>query len=44
MDPVCILDTPKSFEAASAALQEAVLDQGIGVLAVHDRGNTLGFP
>jgi uncharacterized protein (DUF302 family) len=41
MDPFFILDTPKSFEAASAALQEAVLNHGFGVLAVHDLGNTL---
>jgi uncharacterized protein (DUF302 family) len=41
MDPFFILDTPKSFEEASAALQEAVVDQGFGVLAVHDLGNTL---
>jgi len=41
MDPFLILDTPKSFEAASAALQAAVLEQGFGVLAVHDLGNTL---
>lgn len=41
MDSFFILDTPKSFEQASAALQEAVLDQGFGVLAVHDLGHTL---
>ncbi len=41
MDPFFILDTPKSFEEASAALQAAVLDQGFGVLAVHDLGQTL---
>jgi uncharacterized protein (DUF302 family) len=41
MDPFFILDTPKSFEEASAALQEAVVNQGFGVLAVHDLGNTL---
>ena len=41
MDPFFILDTPKSFEEASAALQKAVLDQGFGVLAVHDLGHTL---
>ncbi|MDM7952749.1 MAG: DUF302 domain-containing protein [Cyanobium sp. CZS 25K] len=41
MDPFLILDTPKSFEAASAALQAAVLEQGFGVLAVHDLGDTL---
>ena len=41
MDPFFILDTPKSFEEASAALQKAVVDQGFGVLAVHDLGDTL---
>ena len=41
MDPFFILDTPKSFEEASSALQEAVVDQGFGVLAVHDLGHTL---
>jgi uncharacterized protein (DUF302 family) len=41
MDPFFILDTPKSFEEASAALQEAVVGQGFGVLAVHDLGHTL---
>jgi len=41
MTPFFILDTPKSFEAASAALQEAVVGHGFGVLAVHDLGQTL---
>jgi hypothetical protein len=41
MDPFFILDTPKSFEQASAALQEAVIGKGFGVLAVHDLGHTL---
>jgi uncharacterized protein (DUF302 family) len=41
LDPFFILDTPKSFEEASAALQEAVVEQGFGVLAVHDLGHTL---
>lgn len=41
MDPFFIVDTSKSFEAASTALQEAVLNHGFGVLAVHDLGNTL---
>ncbi len=41
MDPFFIRDTPKSFEEASSALQEAVVNQGFGVLAVHDLGNTL---
>ena len=41
MDPFFILDTPKSFEEASVALQEAVAEHGFGVLAVHDLGNTL---
>ena len=41
MDPFFILDTPKSFEEASASLQEAVVGQGFGVLAVHDLGQTL---
>jgi uncharacterized protein (DUF302 family) len=41
MDPLFILDTPKSFEEASAALQVAVVDQGFGVLAMHDLGNSL---
>jgi uncharacterized protein (DUF302 family) len=41
MDPLFILVTPKCFKAASAALQEAVVDHGFGVLAVHDLGHTL---
>jgi uncharacterized protein (DUF302 family) len=41
MDPFFILDTPKSFKEASAALQEAVVAEGFGVLAVHDLGQTL---
>ena len=41
MNPFFILDTPKSFEEASAALQEAVVGQGFGVLVVIDLGHTL---
>jgi uncharacterized protein (DUF302 family) len=41
MDPFFILDTTKSFEEASAALQASVVDHGFGVLAVHDLGHTL---
>ena len=41
MDTFFILDTPKSFEEASAALQKAVVGHGFGVLAVHDLGHTL---
>ena len=41
MDPFFILDTPKSFEEASASLQVAVVGQGFGVLAAHDLGHTL---
>jgi uncharacterized protein (DUF302 family) len=41
MDPFFIRDTPKSFEDANSALQEAVVDKGFGVLAVHDLGHTL---
>lgn len=41
MDPFFITDTPKTFEETSAALQEAVVNHGFGVLAVHDLGNTL---
>ena len=40
MDSLFILDTPKFFEAASAALQKAV-DYNFGVLAVHDLGHKL---
>jgi hypothetical protein len=41
MDPFFILDTPKSFGEANAALHEAVVGKGFGVLAVHDLGQTL---
>ena len=41
MDPFFILDMPKSFEEACSAIQKAVVDQGFGVLAVHDLGLTL---
>jgi len=41
MDPFFILNTPKSFEEASVALQEAAAEHGFGVLAVHDLGKTL---
>jgi len=41
MDPFFILDPPKTFEQASAALQEAAVGEGFGVLAVHDLGHTL---
>lgn len=35
------VDTPKSFEQASADLDAAVKRHGFGVLHVHDIGNTL---
>lgn len=44
MDPLFILDTPKSFQAASAAPMETVVEQGFGVLAVRDLGHTMGSP
>jgi len=37
-----ILDTPKSLREASAARKETVVEQGFGVLAVHDLGHTMG--
>jgi len=37
-----ILDTPKSLPAARAAPMETVMEQGFGVLAVHDLGHTMG--
>ena len=37
-----ILDTPKSLRAARAAPMETVVEQGFGVLAVHDLGHTMG--
>ena len=36
-----IVDTPKSFEQASADLEAAVKRHQFGVLHVHDLGNTL---
>ena len=36
-----ILDTPKSLRAASADRKETVVEQGFGVLAVHDLGHTM---
>ncbi len=36
-----IVETPKSFEQASADLDAAVKRNGFGVLHVHDLGNTL---
>jgi uncharacterized protein (DUF302 family) len=36
-----IVDTPKPFEQAAAALDAAVKAHGFGVLHVHDLGNTL---
>ncbi len=41
MDPFFIADTTKSFEQASKDLQDAIVAQGFGVLAVHDLGQTL---
>ncbi len=41
MDPYFIADTTKSFEQASTDLQDAIVVQGFGVLAVHDLGQTL---
>lgn len=41
MNPFFIADTSKSFEEASAALQEAITAQSFGVMAVHDLGHTL---
>lgn len=35
------VDTPKSFEQASADLDAAVKRHGFGVMHVHDLGNTL---
>jgi len=37
-----ILDTPKSLRTARAAPMETVVEQGFGVLAVHDLGPTMG--
>lgn len=39
-----ILDTPKSLRAARAAPMETVVEQGFGVLAVHDLGHTMAIP
>lgn len=36
-----IVDTDKSFDQASQALEEAVVNHGFGVLHVHDLGKTL---
>ena len=36
-----IVDTPKPFDQAAAALEIAVKAHGFGVLHVHDLGNTL---
>lgn len=36
-----IVNSPKSFEDASAALQAQVKQLGFGVLHIHDLGNTL---
>ncbi len=36
-----IVDSGKSFEDASAALEAAVVEHGFGVLHVHDVGETL---
>jgi uncharacterized protein (DUF302 family) len=36
-----IVDTPKPFDEAAAALDAAVKAHGFGVLHVHDLGNTL---
>ena len=36
-----IIDTPKPFDQAAAALDAAVKAHGFGVLHVHDLGNTL---
>ena len=36
-----MVDTPKSFEAASADLEQAVVRNGFGVLHVHDLAATL---
>ncbi len=36
-----IVNSPKSFEDASAALQTQVKQLGFGVLHIHDLGNTL---
>ena len=36
-----IVETEKPFEAASADLETAVVDNGFGVLHIHDLGNTL---
>jgi uncharacterized protein (DUF302 family) len=41
MDPFFIAETTKSFEQASTDLQEALVAQDFGVLAVHDLGQTL---
>ena len=41
MDPFFIADTTKSFAQASTDLQDAIVAQGFGVLAVHDLGQTL---
>ena len=41
MNPFFIADTTKSFEQASADLQDAIVAQDFGVLAVHDLGHTL---
>jgi len=41
MNPFFIADTTKSFEQARADLQDAIVAQDFGVLAVHDLGHTL---
>lgn len=41
MDPYFIVNTRKSFEEASGALQAAIVAHDFGVMAVHDLGHTL---
>lgn len=36
-----VVDTEKPFETASSDLEQAVTDNGFGVLHIHDLGNTL---
>lgn len=36
-----IVETPKTFDQASADLESAVKNHGFGVLHIHDLGNTL---
>ncbi len=41
MNPFCVIETDRSFEAACEALERAVPRHGFGVLGHHDLGTTL---